>query len=325
MSLAKDNAMHDSTSWELNPRLLRMMNGATRLEDEQKTNPGPTAFTTRFLVQATFPHSDPGTHYFERGTEWLKLSISAPPQIGIPYGSLPRLLLAWICTEAVKTQSPVIGLGRSQAAFLKKLGLHNDGRYISKLKDQTLRLVRSMISVTGSSSGAVKIENMIVAKQAFFFWDARAQDNEKWESTLTLSADFFEAIISAPVPLKMEALRSLRHSPLAMDIYVWLVYRMYTLRISRRREIKIPISSLRKQFGANYATDKQGARDFKKTFSKRLNEALLFYPEARNHVDIEHGYLTLSPAELHISPTKGSGKELTGKSYPREITPTSQI
>ena len=97
MSLAKNNAL-DEISWELNPRLLRMMNDATRMEAAQRTKPGPTAFTTRFLVQATFPHSDPGIHYFERGTEWLKLSISAPPHIGVPYGSLPRLLLAWICT-----------------------------------------------------------------------------------------------------------------------------------------------------------------------------------------------------------------------------------
>src|SRR5471030_2811986 len=154
MSLAKDNATGE-ISWKLSPRLHRMINDATHIEVGQQTKPGPTAFTTRFLVLATLPHSDPGTHYFERGTEYLKLSISAPPQIGIPFGSLPRLLLAWICTEAVRTKSPVIGLGNSQSAFLKKLGLHNDGRYISKLKDQTLRLVRSMISVTGSYSGTV--------------------------------------------------------------------------------------------------------------------------------------------------------------------------
>lgn len=309
MSLAKNNAL-DEISWELNPRLLRMMNDATRMEAAQRTKPGPTAFTTRFLVQATFPHSDPGIHYFERGTEWLKLSISAPPHIGVPYGSLPRLLLAWICTEAVKTQNPVIGLGKSQSAFLKKLGLHNDGRYIGKLKEQTLRLVRSMISVTGSNSGAITIENMMVAKKAFFFWDVRTLDCEKWESSLTLNTDFFEAIISAPVPLKMEALQSLRHSPLAMDIYAWLVYRMYTLRKSKRTEMKIPISSLRRQFGANYATDKQGARDFKKTFIRRLGEALLFYPEARPHVEISREYIKLTPAQLHIPPDKKQSKRI---------------
>lgn len=300
MSLNEDNANAEK-SWELSPRLLRMMNEATRLEAAQKAKPGPTGFTTSFLVQATFPHSDPKSNYFERGTDWLKLSITAPPHIGIPYGTLPRLLLTWICTEAVKTQNPVIGLGASQAAFLKKLGLHNDGRYIGKLKDQMLRLIGSVISVTRNRSGALATENMIVTKKALLFWDAKPSNGEKWESTITLSADFFEAIISSPVPLKIEALISLRHSPLAMDVYVWLVYRMYTLRHSKRSETRIPITSLRKQFGERYATDNQGARDFKKNFVKRLNEALIFYPEACDHVMIDREHLTLTKAELHIS------------------------
>lgn len=300
MSLNEDHANTDNL-WQVKPRVSRMMDEYNRLETSEKTKAGPTGFTTSFLVQATLPHSDPKSNYFERGTDWLKLSITAPPHIGIPYGSLPRLLLTWICTEAVKTQSPVIGLGSSQAAFLKKLGLHNDGRYIGKLKDQMLRLIGSLISVTGNSSGALAIENMVVTKKAILFWDAKAKNGKKWESTITLSSDFFDAILSTPVPLKIEALISLKHSPLAMDIYVWLVYRMYTLRHSKRPEIKIPITSLRKQFGADYAPSNQGDRDFKKMFIKRLSEALIFYPEAHEHVVIDREYLKLTSAALHIS------------------------
>ena len=55
-------------------------------------------------------------------------------------------------------------------------------------------------------------------------------------SSITLSTDFFKRLINAPVPIKMEALRALRKSPLAMDIYTWLVYRMFTLNVGASKE-----------------------------------------------------------------------------------------
>ena len=42
----------------------------------------------------------------------------------LPYGNLPRLILAWICTEAVRTQSREIVLGRSLSKFMRALGIN---------------------------------------------------------------------------------------------------------------------------------------------------------------------------------------------------------
>ena len=41
---------------------------------------------------------------------------------GLPYGTLPRLLLAWVSTEAVRTQSPELILGDSLAESSIRLG-----------------------------------------------------------------------------------------------------------------------------------------------------------------------------------------------------------
>ena len=41
----------------------------------------------------------------------------------LPYGNLPRLLLAWVSTEAVRTQSRELVLGRSLSEFMRALGL----------------------------------------------------------------------------------------------------------------------------------------------------------------------------------------------------------
>ena len=40
----------------------------------------------------------------------------------LPFGNFPRLLMAWVCTEAVRTQSRVLLLGSSLAGFMRTLG-----------------------------------------------------------------------------------------------------------------------------------------------------------------------------------------------------------
>ncbi|MGU5542296.1 hypothetical protein ACV1EI_20970 [Aeromonas hydrophila] len=106
----------------------------------------------------------------------------------------------------------------------------------------------------------------------------------------------------------MEALQALKKSPLAMDIYTWLVYRMFCLNVAEarggKRLAQVPWAGLMMQFGSGYADTLQGMRDFKKSFRKRLKEALLFYPEAARHIQETKDHLILTPARLHIAATK---------------------
>lgn len=295
----------DRESCTLSPRQCALVDEAMFLEIEQARSSGATGYIAHFLAQATLPHTDPKTNYFERGTGKLTLSITGNHKYGVPYGGLPRLLLAWICTEAVKTGSPKLSLGRSQREFLEKLDLHSSGNYITRIRDQSLRLVRSLISISGIDGSALGIENIMIARQAFIFWNTRnTNQSSLWDSSLTLSTDFFNSLIAAPVPIKIEALQALKKSPLAMDIYTWLVYRMFTLNVATNRGGKltahVPWVGLMMQLGVGYANTPQGLRDFKKAFRKRLKEALLFYPEARRHIEESDDHLILTPAKLHL-------------------------
>jgi hypothetical protein len=69
----------------------------------------------------------------------------------LPFGNLPRLLLAWVCTEAVQTQSPKLNLGASLAAFMQRLGISNDSGGSrgdrTRLKDQIDRLFNAHIDL----------------------------------------------------------------------------------------------------------------------------------------------------------------------------------
>lgn len=238
-------------------------------------------FLGQALVQTTLPHSDPGVPYFERSSGAVSLSIIANPKFGLPFGTVPRLLLAWICTEAVRTKSPTLGLGRSQNEFLRKLGMRTDGRDCLRLRTQSLKLFSSMLSITYQIEGRYGLKNMPIADEAFVLWDPhRPDDRMLWESSLRLSNSFFKNITDSPVPIDMRVLRALSKSPLAMDIYSWLVYRIFLLRVKNRPGVMIPWAALKLQFGADYGDSPRGLIDFKKRFLLRLKEAQLFYPEA---------------------------------------------
>lgn len=72
-----------------------------------------------------------------------------PKSIGLPYGTKPRLVMAFIASEAVKTRSKEIVLGRSLSEFMRQLDLTpTGGRWgtIPALREQMKRLFSSTIS-----------------------------------------------------------------------------------------------------------------------------------------------------------------------------------
>lgn len=123
-----------------------------------------------------------------------------------------------------------------------------------------------------------------------------AQSNAPlWKSTITLSPEFFSEIIDRPVPVDMSALKALKRSPMELDIYCWLTYRMSYLK----KDTVIPWPYLQLQFGADYAQDAQGLRNFKKKFLLRLKKVHGVY-DAAKVFDVENGLL-LKPSPPHVA------------------------
>jgi hypothetical protein len=263
----------------------------------------------RTLAQATLPHTDPKIplgQLYSRDTGKLTLTVAPTSRRhGIPYGTIPRLILAWICTEAVQTKDRTLSLGHSQAEFLERIGLHSNGRDISRFKDQALRLFKSVISVEyADDQDGDESARLLISSQSHVFWHPkRSEQRALWDSTLELSEDFAREILAAPVPIDLRVYHALTKSPMAMDVYTWLTYRMFVLRRSGRPFVMVPWIGLKMQFGAGYPDTQQGLYDFKANFKKRLREVLAFYPEARSCIedDKKAAALKLWPAQLHIA------------------------
>jgi len=287
------------------PRINKFVTEFLAIEAESAKDAGKLAFMARAMVMATLPHSKPDGFIFKRKNGDYTLTIKADPQFGLPYGSLPRLLLAWLTREAKRTHSPTLYLGKTFSEFLKTLNLSQSGGKrgdATRLKDQMLRLFTSSISCIyqNNKMGMIKGDQFVVAR-SFELWSSPVkQDKGKIlpQSTITLSEDFYNELVERPIPIDLRVLNALRRSPLQIDIYIWLTYRFSFLKCAT----KIPWALLKNQFGSDYGNNSMGIRDFKKQFIKSLHVVGIIYHEA--NIEIRADGAILHPSLTHIKPSK---------------------
>jgi hypothetical protein len=235
--------------------------------DPDKTE---SAFMARQLVQATLPHKNPGNvPAWSRSNGGLTISIQpgidAKQKItGYPYGTIPRLLMFWLTTEAVRGNSRRIELGNNLAEFMETLGLNprmgGKRSDVKRLQDQMRRLFHSRISFTQDSKGEAWI-NMQVTSKGMLWWDSsQPSQSTLWKNWIEIGEDFFEAITSSPVPVDVRALRALKKSPLALDLYAWATYTAYKTQ-KNCQSYSVSWEILHEQFGAEYSDVKEFARN----------------------------------------------------------------
>lgn len=259
----------DKNVLALSPQKMKLLSVAEDIRlDPDKTE---SAFMARQLVQATLPHKNPGNvPAWSRKNGDLILTIrpgwneKKQKNIGYPYGTIPRLLLFWITTEAIRTKNPRIELGKSLSQFMETLGLCPKGtgkRSDSKrLQEQMIRLSRSTISFSQSSTKGYAWLDMQVAPKGMVWWNEKQPDQQTlWQNWIQLGDDFFKAITSSPVPVDMRILKALKRSPLALDLYAWATYTAYqTQQTGQSRSLSWEL--LHEQFGAEYKDTKEFAR-----------------------------------------------------------------
>lgn len=295
---AKRTEIIDYRHDEIPAHVRELIDTHLAIESEEAKRAGALGFMARAFTIATMPHRDPKTAVFERTNGDFSFMMMGRPKIGLPYGSIPRLLVAWVSSEAVRTQSRHLELGDSLADFLRALNMYRTGGKrgdITRLRDQMRKLFSSRISLEYSGDKSWEIQNLQLADRAVVWWDPQDENDAGiWKSSLDLSENFFKEITEHPIPVDIRAIMALKASPLALDIYVWLTYRMSYLR----RKTTIPWAGLRGQFGAGYAMDDQGLRNFRRAFLRELAKVVVIYPRC-NVEDSERG-LVLSPSPTHI-------------------------
>lgn len=290
---------------ELSKRQLKIIEESMAIEAEDAKQAGMIGYMARMLVQTTLPHADPGdVQVWGRENGRFSLAIQpgiylrdgVPVNIGVPYGIIPRHVLSWITTEAVRTRNPCLELGETLTSFMAELGMASTGGKngtIGRLQEQLKRLFSASIACYYDSTveGIFASSGVRVAREVKLWWDPKRPGQVGlWKSEVVLSTDFFEQIIDRPVPIDIRAMKALGRSPMAIDLYNWLTYRMSYLS----KQTTVPWEALSFQFGSEYGT----LNDFRKKLRKHMREVLVVYPRAR--VEETRTGLLLHPSTTHV-------------------------
>ena len=259
-------------------------------------------FMGRTMALCSLPRSNPGNRLqYKRVNGPFTLYMTASGGNKLPFGNLPRLLLAWVCTEAVRTGSRELVLGRSLSGFMRTLDIYsNSGRVHTRLRNQMKRLFGCTVTMVYEEPGGFARVSSLVADKHEFWWNERKPDESSlWESKIYLGEQFFNEIIRHPVPLDLNTLTALKRSPLGLDLYLWLTYRMFSLRAS----LRLSWRQVYRQFGVDpaKASDKRTVDAFRTKCLRELKKIKLAWPELTYAT--AKGVLILYPSKPAITPS----------------------
>ena len=263
-------------------------------------------FMARLLALCTLPRTNPGNRLlYKRVNGPYRLYMQAGPENKLPYGNLPRLLLAWVCSEAVRTQRRELVLGASLAAFMRKLGIGSDSGgargELTRFRYQMDRLFNASIVLQYDGPGETARVGSLVTDQMHLWWDERKPDAPVlWESTIRLGEEFFKEIISHPVPLDLHTLKALKRSSLGLDLYLWLTYRTFTLKAP----LQLSWPMLYRQFGAETTTARASVAvdNFRRDCVRELRKIQTAWPDLTYRV--ARGVVVVYPTLPRITPVE---------------------
>lgn len=250
------------------------------------------------FAMASLPHRKVNETVWKREGGNVKLLIESgldenENPIGLPYGATARMILLYLQTQAVRTQSREIELGSSMSRWLDAMGIKAGGRTYQAVREQSYKISRCRLTFFTASEGAKMVSNGAFVRDSIIP-DLSPDQNQGslWKEVVRLDEAFFESLVKHPLPLREVAIKQISSRSKAIDIYIWLAYRLHSLT----KEVQIPWGVLKKQFGAEY----KHIRFFKRDFTDPLKLALSVYPEAQVSW-YENDGLTLYPSAPPVS------------------------
>lgn len=254
------------------------------------------------FAMTSLPHRSVADGVWIREAPGVKLLVESGHDgdgkpVGLPYGSVARLILLYLQTQAIRTGSCEIELGRSMHEWLNAMGIDPGGTGYKAVREQSRRLSLCRLTFRRPLEGATLVSNASFVQDAIIPDDQDAWQPRLWQEVVKLDPRFYKSLKDHPLPLREAALREIAGRSMAIDAYVWLAYRLHALS----GPTPMTWVALHRQFGAGFNL----VRQFKAKFREPLALALAVYPEAK--VDIGERGVVLHPSSAPVPEDKTPG------------------
>jgi hypothetical protein len=253
------------------------------IREQRRQRSQELAFNTRPFILCGLPLRRPPcdqlTHTRRNGKFFLQ--VIGHPQFGLPYGQ-DRLIPIWVATMAVRQRSRIIRFSAA-SEVLNFFHLFKDGKRYHRIMEGFQRMFAATIffGTNDQSSGTVVVD---WARFHFFdrihLWfhktDADNAPTSTGENSIVLSEAFYEEVDKHRIPVEREVVASLANAPGVLDLYLWLVWRTWSIN---GHAVQIPL------FASGGLADQLGSREYcaDRFFRRKLNQWLaeikILWPE----------------------------------------------
>jgi hypothetical protein len=220
--------------------------------------------------------------------------------VGVPWGCHARLILLWLQSEALRTNSRQVELGGSMREWLGRIGVSVGGNTDRSVREQAERISRCRLTFHLLGTNGSGLVNQSIVDKAIFI-DGEFKDARQGRLSLEvahLSEGFFEQLKRHPMPLEEAAIRALSNNAKALDAYLWLAYRLHSLKSDKL----VTWTALKAQFGIGTAA----MFNFRSKFTATLGLATAVYPAAR--VEITEAGVIIKPSRPPVAPKTSAGR-----------------
>lgn len=214
--------------------------------------------------------------------------------VGLPFGAKARMILLYLQTQAIRNNNREVELGPSMKSWLAAMGIATVGGMTYKMVTEQARRISAcrLTFFTRQDDLELRQNGAFVDQELSLFGNQDGRQALLWQESITINEHFFRSLKDHPVPVAESALRRICGSSLAIDVYIWLAYRLHSLK----NPVAISWAAIHGQFGAGFRL----VRQIKPTFTDALRLALTVYPEAKVEVDQQKG-LRLYPSRPPVA------------------------
>jgi Plasmid encoded RepA protein len=217
-------------------------------------------------------------------------------EMDVPAGSAARIALAHINNHLIRSRSLdealLVPMGESLRDFMEYQGINVCGTNGKEITLQIHNLAAARISLGVWNGEHARQINTQIADAIDFWLEKDRRQRTLWQPLMRVSERYAQAIREHCVPHDMRALIGLYKDTRAMDIYVWLAYRLP--RVPARHDLFIRYDDLKPIFGTGVGE----LRKFRQVFKRALRAALAWYRDARVGLEPEGIRLFHSPSPV---------------------------
>jgi hypothetical protein len=276
----------------------RLLDIASRVLSEESQAIGITyaGFCLTSLPHKRLPDTQPWRRTSRRVTLLIEPGrLTDSDQLyGVPFGSRARLILIYLQTMALRTNSPEIELGRSMRDWMARMNVSLGGKSYRDVREQANRISACRLTFSwdeGRDTAFIRDSVVAGGLSSFDTFDG-SRSEERALRAVRLSQTFFDQLRKHPVPIWEPALRYIANQSMAIDTYIWLSYRLHSLSAPT----PITWKALHSQFGVGFKRLDQ----FRTYFTAAVRTATMVYPDAK--IDITPKGMVLYPSAPPIMP-----------------------